>query len=129
MATDHELLMQVKERQDQLARQIQDVKELKTAASQQPTSNTGNATITVNMGGWGIAICVAAAVLCVYTSADQKASTNAAMLSAQQNVIDVRAEARELRRKVDRREDYLNMLWQRYPELRPEKLQPEKQTK
>lgn len=108
MATDHELLMQVKERQDQLARQIQDVKELKTAASQQPISNTGNATITVNMGGWGVAVAVACALFCLLL------------------VIDMRSDLRDTNRQVERNQDYTNMLWQRYPELRPEKLQQEK---
>lgn len=108
MATDHDLLMQVKERQDQLARQIRDVKELKTTATQQPSSNTGNATINVNMGGWGVAIAMACAAFCLLL------------------VIDMRNDMRDTRRQVERTQDYTNMLWQRYPELRPDKLQPEK---
>lgn len=65
-------------------------------------SNGGSATIHVNMGGWGIAIAVACALFCLLL------------------VIDMRNDMRDTRRQVERTQDYTNMLWQRYPELRPE---------
>jgi len=74
----------------------------------QRAANTGNATITVNMGGWGVAVAVACAMFCLLL------------------VIDMRSDLRDTNRQVERNQDYTNMLWQRYPELRPEKLQPEK---
>ncbi len=103
MATDHEVLQQVKARQDKLERLIQDVKELR----QTPPAvgaNTGTATITVNMGGWGVAVAVCAALFCLLL------------------VIDMRNDQRDSNRKIERAQDYNNMLWQRYPELRPENL-------
>lgn len=79
-------------------------------------SNAGNANITVNMpGGWAAIACAALAAVCFYIAAD-----------ARSDAAELRAEARDLGRKVERREDYLNMLWQKYPELRPDKLQQEK---
>lgn len=78
---------------------------------QSAQGNSGNATITVNMGGWGVAVAVACALFCLLL------------------VIDMRSDLRDTNRQVERNQDYTNMLWQRYPELRPEKLQPEKQTK
>jgi hypothetical protein len=71
-------------------------------------SNTGNSTINVNMGGWGVAVAVACALFCLLL------------------VIDMRNDQRDTNRKVERTQDYTNMLWQRYPELRPEKLQEAK---
>lgn len=71
-------------------------------------SNTGNSTINVNMGGWGVAVAVACALFCLLL------------------VIDMRNDQRDTNRKVERTQDYTNMLWQRYPELRPDKLQEAK---
>lgn len=104
MATDHELLLQMKARQEELARQIQEARDIKTIAAAYPPSNTGTATINVNMGGWGVAVAVCAALFSLLL------------------VIDMRSDARDTRRQVERTQDYTNMLWQRYPELRPERL-------
>lgn len=71
-------------------------------------SNGGSAKVIVNMGGWGVAVAVACALFCLLL------------------VIDMRNDQRDTRRQVERTQDYTNMLWQRYPELRPDKLQPEK---
>jgi len=109
MATDHELLISVRERQDQLAAQIQDVRELKSLPETIPPSNNGNATITVNMGGWGVAVAVACAMFCLLL------------------VIDMRNDMRDTRRQVERTQDYTNMLWQQYPELRPDSIRQRKQ--
>lgn len=68
-------------------------------------ANGGSATITVNMGGWGVAIAVCAALFCLLL------------------VIDMRSDMRDTRRQVERTQDYTNMLWQRYPELRPDNLE------
>lgn len=38
-------------------------------------------------------------------------------------------DARDLRRQQQRYDDYQNMLWQRYPELRPENLKPKEDKK
>lgn len=79
-------------------------------------SNTGNSTINLNMpGGWAAIACAGFAAVCFYIAAD-----------ARSDAAELRAEARDISRRVERREDYLNMLWQRYPELRPEKLQEAK---
>ncbi len=110
MATDHDLLLQVKARQDALERLIQEAKEAKVAPVNSAPNNTGNSTITIS-GGWQISLVVSAALVCLYIAADARSEAS-----------ELRAEARDLGRKVERREDYLNMLWQRYPELRPEKL-------
>lgn len=69
-------------------------------------SSGGNgATINVNLGGWGVAVAVCAALFCLLL------------------VIDMRSDVRDTRRQVERAQDYTNMLWQRYPELRPEKME------
>lgn len=65
----------------------------------------GRAEIHVNMGGWGVAIAVACAMFCLLLT------------------IDMRNDQRDSNRKIERSQDYDNMLWQRYPELRPENLQ------
>lgn len=67
-------------------------------------SNTGTSTITVNMGGWGVAVAMACAMFCLLL------------------VIDMRNDLWDTNRQVERNQDYSNMLWQRYPELRPEQL-------
>lgn len=83
-----------------------------TQAHHQPPVNTaGGATITVNMGGWGVAVAVCAALFCLLL------------------VIDMRNDSRDTRRQVERTQDYTNMLWQRYPELRPENLNPKEDKK
>ncbi len=106
MATDHELLLQVKARQDVLERLIQEAKEARSASPAPQPSNTGTATINVNMGGWGVAVAVCAALFSLLL------------------VIDMRSDTRDTRRQVERTQDYTNMLWQRYPELRPENIKP-----
>jgi len=79
----------------------------------------GHANITVNMpGGWAAILALAVAGVCAYIAAD-----------ARGDAAELRSEARDLGRKVERREDYLNMLWQRYPELRPESLKPKEDKK
>lgn len=78
-------------------------------ALQGASANT--ATINVNAGGWGVAVAVCAALFCLLM------------------VIDMRSDARDTRRQVERTQDYTNMLWQRYPELRPENLKPKEDKK
>lgn len=78
----------------------------------------GGAQITLNApGSWALIVAIACAVVSTYSAADAKGEA-----------AELRAVARDLGRKVERREDYLNMLWQRYPELRPSQIQPEKPT-
>ena len=71
-------------------------------------SSTGGAQITVNMGGWGVAVAALCAAFCLLL------------------VIDQRSDVRDANRKIERNQDYNNMLWQRYPELRPERLKEPK---
>lgn len=66
-----------------------------------PTASGGGAHITVNMGGWGVAVAVMCAVFCLLL------------------VVDQRSDTRDANRKIERAQDYNNMLWQQYPELRP----------
>jgi hypothetical protein len=71
-------------------------------------SSTGGAQITVNMGGWPVAVAALCAAFCLLL------------------VIDQRSDVRDANRKIERAQDYNNMLWQRYPELRPERLKEPK---
>lgn len=71
-------------------------------------SSTGGAQITVNMGGWSVAVAALCAAFCLLL------------------VIDQRSDVRDANRKIERAQDYNNMLWQRYPELRPERLKEPK---
>lgn len=71
----------------------------------------GNSIVSVNAGGVGVAIsvgCAAFALACLMFSM---------MLQVDQG------------RKIERTQDYTNMLWQRYPELRPENLKPKEEQK
>lgn len=99
-----------KEDFDGLATEIRAFTRTVAAAVAQRANETqgGSATITVNAGGWGVAIATCAALFCLLL------------------VIDMRNDQRDTRRQVERTQDYTNMLWQRYPELRPDKLQSEK---
>ena len=72
------------------------------------SSSTGGAQITVNMGGWSVAVAALCAVFCLLL------------------VIDQRSDVRDANRKIERAQDYTNMLWQQYPELRPERLKDPK---
>lgn len=64
------------------------------------SSSTGGAQITVNMGGWGVAVAALCAAFCLLL------------------VIDQRSDVRDANRKIERAQDYNNMLWRNYPELR-----------
>lgn len=109
----------VSDDREQLQELIEEARALNARLGHSANGNGGQATITVNMpGGWAAVACAALAAVCFYIAAD-----------ARSDAAELRAEARDLGRKVERREDYLNMLWQRYPELRPEKLQQEDKAK
>ena len=103
----------------QLQELIEEARALNARLGNSSNGNGGTATITVNMpGGWASIACAALAAVCFYIAAD-----------ARSDAAELRAEARDLGRKVERREDYLNMLWQKYPELRPDKLEQETKSK
>jgi hypothetical protein len=69
------------------------------------------ATIAVNAGGVGVAVAVGCAAFAL-----------ACLMFAMLLQFD-------MGRKIERAQDYQNMLWQRYPELRPENLKPKEDKK
>ena len=71
----------------------------------------GNANISVNAGGVGVAVAVGCAAFAL-----------ACLMFAMLLQFD-------MGRKIERAQDYQNMLWQRYPELRPENLKPKEEKK
>jgi hypothetical protein len=77
-----------------------------------PAQTGGNtATIAVNAGGVGVAVAVGCAAFAL-----------ACLMFAMLLQFD-------MGRKIERAQDYQNMLWQRYPELRPENLKPKEEKK
>ena len=79
-----------------------------TAAAPPVSSSTGGAQITINMNGWAVAVAALCAAFCLLL------------------VLDQRSDVRDANRKIERAQDYTNMLWQQYPELRPERLKDPK---
>jgi hypothetical protein len=100
------------EQQTAVLRDFVDLIERHREPAPSGSQSGGSATITINAGGWATMLAAAFAAVCFYVASD-----------ARSDAAELRAEARDIVRRVERREDYLNMLWQRYPELRPEELE------
>jgi len=84
-----------------------------TESAPQPVAGTNTATIAINAGGVAsIAACMIAAVCMIVMIA----------LAFQQQKTDTRQDAdiRDLRAEQRRADDYRNLLYRNYPELRPE---------
>lgn len=104
-----ESVRQSTEANTRVVQEISEALNARPAPAPQPVaSSAGGAQITVNMGGWGVAVAALCAVFCLLL------------------VLDQRSDVRDANRKIERSQDYTNMLWQQYPELRPERLKDPK---
>ncbi|MBP7622425.1 MAG: hypothetical protein KA763_00525 [Xanthomonadales bacterium] len=76
-----------------------------------PSTNANSFTVTLNAGGWATILACAVAVLCLALQMQSQ---------FRQMGIDQKQDAdmRDLRREQQRADDYQNMLWRAYPELR-----------
>jgi hypothetical protein len=121
MGTDHEILMQVKERQDVLARQIQEARDLKT----QPPAVSGIHQVMMAPPGQDErsahkAEKVAIGLACLLIGL---------LFGGWSMVSDLKDDVSDLKRQQQRTDDYLNMLWRTYPETREAALKAQEDRK
>lgn len=85
-------------------------------------ATVGNMSFTINAGGWATMIACAVAVLCL--ALQMQSQFRQSGIDAKQD-----ADTRELRAEQRRADDYQNMLWRAYPELRESSLKAREEPK